>query len=486
MLFLVTGVAMAQEVETVMLPRDDSQNCNVSASFIESAKATINEWMNLSPYSFSNLTSSYCYTNSVNLRFIFKKSESSIIGKSVSASFYSSDVFDYDLIFTSKENEVIGYSLKQKYVDYLINGTDEEYYARLSPTDNKCDELRTYYGTLSGEKYFNDEGSYCSIVTKTKTSELKNLVDDSVNYINYFGDTVRYTFSGWSEGSYDLAALAASLDCDLSKSNYYYPEFESDCYGIYKDKSRVYFSASSNNSYLNFYGIIGGKARITANAYGEGIDETEAQAWVDSILSKYFSGQSLELKSNKGSYPTLTATKVVSSFTFSTNSLSDLKVTKDQMNTYYSNDNIYVTISEPFIQVYVPEDSTTETLSIMPYYWGRNFVITGNKIYSSINLEENNEALAVEKINEFINPYITTTDWELNMTVTGQWYMPYPIGYRGVVLEDGLAEAGVSQATGVQDSFSQEFPEFEELEEEEPVGLLQGIINFFKGLFGLS
>jgi hypothetical protein len=151
---------------------------------------------------------------------------------------------------------------------------------------------------------------------------------------------------------------------------------------------------------------------------------------------------------------------------------------KEVMNTYYTGEDIYVTISEPYIQVFFPEEPNGPML--LPYYWGRNFVITNDRVYSSIILEENDEDLAIEKIKEFVNPYITTGEWELNMTVTGHYYY-YPL------LEGARAGESLSASTGVQDALSLDYPEFEELEEEEEKpSLLETIINFFKNLFGIQ
>jgi hypothetical protein len=143
----------------------------------------------------------------------------------------------------------------------------------------------------------------------------------------------------------------------------------------------------------------------------------------------------------------------------------------------------------------------------MPYYWDRYFIVTEDRVYSSINLDVNNASTAEEKIKEFVDPFVSTGDWELEMSVTGRWYYPRPLV--------GMAESGVARAaevsavaagtsdlassavgidggqavtisasTGVQDLLSQEYPEFEELEEEERPTLLAMIINFFKNLFG--
>jgi len=480
---LVLSLASAQEIADIAIyPGYERTECNVSNTFVEKIKDSINEQMNLSPYSFSNLTSSYCYNNHVSLQFLFKETDSSITGKSISISLYASDVFDYDQVFTIQEQNTLDYTLKQEYISYVINGTNKEYYVSLNPSYDddykaKCSDLRDFYETISGEKYFNEDRGYCNIIIKTSTSGLKSLVNENINYISYLGDEIYFNFNGYTEGSYDLSALAQSLDCELSKSDYYYPEFETDCFGIYKDKIRVYFSTHSNGFYLNFYGFNNGKARLSVNAYGEELNKDEIQEWVNQVLATYLPGQSIdvsEIEDNNNWKSTYT-TKIISNFNFNTDLLSDFDQVKYETETTYTKGNTSVTISEPYIRINIPTTSSDE---LMPYYSNKGFIITSSKIYSSTILEENNQALAVEQIKEMINPYINTGEWVLNLTVNSGYY-PMPL------LEGGVArDEAVSQ--GVNDAFSQEFPDFEELEEpEESPSLIQTIVNFFKGLFGI-
>ncbi|MFA5405818.1 MAG: hypothetical protein WC307_00465 [Candidatus Nanoarchaeia archaeon] len=463
--------------------RGVESECNVSPVFIESIKGPLIEELNMSPYAFSNVTNSYCYSygdyQSININFLFKESESSITGKSVSASFYTSSTNDYSVLFNDREMNMIGYSLKEKYADYVVNGTNDEYYIQLS---GDCDELRSYYETLNGEKYFNND--YCSIVIKTSTSMIKEFVVSSVDYVNYFSDEVKYLFTGYSTGSYDLASLSTSLNCDLSMRDYYYPEIDTNCYGIYKDKTRVYFSAYNDQAYLNVYGIIGAKGKIVASAYGEELDAQKISDWVNSVLNEYFPGYSLTLTSDDYS---LQGEVIIDNFNFNTALLSDFDSSKDIMNTFYYKDNYQVTITEPYIQVFAPETGvrsiSDDELLLRPYYWGSNFVITNDRVYSSVTLDDNNMTLAVEKLRDFINPYITTSDWELNMSVTGNVYY-YLL--KGVDQASSLNAERAPTMVGASDSLSAEYDEFAELEALSQPTILDSIINFFKSLFGLN
>ena len=86
-----------------------------------------------------------------------------------------------------------------------------------------------------------------------------------------------------------------------------------------------------------------------------------------------------------------------------------------------------------------------------------------------------------------------TGEWEVEMSVTGDFY-PY-LGARGVPMaESGDASFGEevavktmvsSQNSALQDSFSAEFPEFAEFEEETEAktNIIGTIINLLKKLF---
>jgi len=480
---LLISVANAQEIATISIDPDFARvnNCNVSPSFIDDIKESIIGEMNFSPYSFSNLTNSYCYGDNINLEFIFKENDDNLVGKRVSASFYIHEVFDYDAVFTEQEQEVLGYSLKQKYFEYLINGTDEDVYVQLSP-NKSCDEFNEYFKSLSGEKYFNNERGYCSIVFKTKVSEIKHLAQSNqVNYAYYFGKSLFFYFSGYSEGNFNLESLSQSLNCELSKSNYYYPEFETDCYGIYKEKGRVQLYAYNDNAYLNVYGIIGGEAKIMVNAYDE-TNTNVVQEWANNILNTYFPGQIITVELINGDYPRVSGEKTVESFILNNEALESLNKSDYEMNTYYEGNNVSATLSEPYIQVYVPsQPNEFDNLGAPIFYGGRYLVITNNRIYSSVSIKVNNETLAVNTIKLFVDPYIETVDWILNVSVNSGY--PTPLNGMAEARSDGVT----TTSGGVQDVLSLDNPEFDELEKElEAPSLIQSIANFFKGLFGLS
>lgn len=487
-LLLTIGTSMAQESvtatsSTTVESSSSISNCNVSPAFINSIKESLLTELNLD-YSFVNITSQSCYQHngnpSIYLNLMLKNNESSIEAKSVSASFYVNDDFDYSVVFSVQEDNTLGYSLKRKHISYLINGTNDEYYVSLSPAGT-CNDFKTYFDSLSGEKYFNEQYDSCQIVLKTSDAELKDWVNNNVNYAYYFSDKIRYSFSGYSEGDYNLESIANSINCDLSSNDYYYPEFKTDCYGIYQDKGRIYVSKSyelNNNAWINIYihAIKNGKAKISAYAYSydeEELDLSSVQSIVNNLINEFIPGQTLTLDNNDYS---ISGSKIINSFEFNDESLNGLKSRREFMNMIYYDNYTHVTISEPYIQVYVPENETSsQEILPRPYYWGRNFIITSNRVYSSVNLDENNEVTAVEVIKGYVNNYVETNDWLLNMSVTGP-NVYYPVLYES-------SRSYTNGGLAIQDSLTANYDGFAELEKEDK-SIWESIVDFFKSLLG--
>ncbi len=466
----------------------DNNECSVSDYFKESIISSVRVGLNLENYSYSNISSIYCFENegyaSVNLNIDFKKSESDFKGKTVSVSVYKSDFYDFRSVFSELEDKVLDYTLKEKYLNFLDSGKDEEFYIGINSRydGNKvklCSELGDYFNVLEGEKYFNDDNWYCSIVVKASLSKIRELVSESVGSIYFIGDNVNFYFSGFSEGNFNLEKLSKSLKCDLSDEDYYYSEFENKCYGIYKDESRIYVSAGRefNEAYasISIYGINSGKGRMSVSAYGDNVLESK-----DKILefvkevSVRFLGVEYPVDLRELEWGGLEGDVKIDSLSINEAGLNGLSMRKDLMNIYFEGEGVYITLSEPYIQVYLPE---TAGSGIRPYYWGGNFVITADKVYSSVNLNENNVSLAVERIKEMVNPFIETGDWNLSINVRGGEIF-YQLGVKAGVLE-GSAEA--SQQVGVRDSFSSAHPDFSEFEKETE-SLIDMAINFIKGL----
>jgi len=501
-----TSIGVAKPISAVSSDSRYYENsCNTSPEFLSMIKESIITELGLESYAFNNLTSSYCYGSddykSINLNFIFKESESSIMGRNVGVNIYSSSTTDFSVVFNENEINMIDYTLKQNYIEYLINGTDSEQYVTLSPK-NECSELENFFNTLNGEKYFNQENGYCSAVIKISISQLKNLIHDSVSYINYLGEKIKFNFDGYSEGTYDLANIAAISKCDLSKNDYYYPSDLDGCYGIYKDKTRVYFSTSKNTTYVSVYGYLNGKAKIEVGAY-----ETVDTDFIRESLMTYL-GSDYDITLDTTEWGSIQGSLVIDSLSINMNAVSDFNKQEYQMDTNYYNDTTYLTISEPYISIYIPEERSTSSdpelvAKIMPYRWGRSITITKSRVYTSITMDENNEALAEEQIKSFVNDYIVTNDWTLTMRVTGDYYY-YPIMYAEAGMtkssvserismdsiqsvnlnEDAASGAATPASAGARDAFTSANTgaDFSELEDKT---IIENIIDFFRNLLGL-
>ncbi|VVB74769.1 Uncharacterised protein [Candidatus Tiddalikarchaeum anstoanum] len=477
----------------------DNTQCNISQNFMDSVKTVILSELNLTGYSYSNITSSWCYNygdyNSISFNILVKESESSIIGKTISSSFYTSTVYDYDILFNAKESEVLDYTLKEKYAQYVVNATDESYYVQIYAPygGNSCDIMQAYFENLEGEKYFNNNDNYCSVVVKTRTSQIKSLVSEDISSIYYFGNSIQFNFIGYSEGSYNLEQLSTNMGCELSKLDYYYPEFTTSCYGMYKDTSRLYFYTSTeiNGVYvsLDVYGIIGGRGVVSVSAYGDGVSgiESEINNFVSATTSEFFNTAYAVTLSTQESWTS--GTLDINNLELNTDSLNGFTISQNMMNTYYSMNNTSITITEPYIQVYVPEDlsisggvgvssSAVSSVDIMPrpYYWSRYFVVTKDKLYSEITLNTTNSALAESKIKEFIDSYVPTSNWVLNMSVVGGYFGPYYLDGRVSEANTGsissssgsnIQVSGLTQNQGnlaLNDPLSSQHPELTSLE----------------------
>ncbi len=525
-----SSLGVAKPSISIVEPLYSEEGCNISASFSNSVLGSLRDELNLSDYAYSKLSNSYCYAyddyTSFNLNFVFKKSESDFVGRSVSVSVYSNTVKDFDSIFTKSENEVLGYNLKEKYADFLINGTDEEYYVSLSPKYSDegadCDSLKTFFDSLSGEKYFDSSDYYCSAVVKTATSNIRNLVSDSVGYVYYFGDKVYYTFTGFSYGSFDLSSLSQSMGCDFSNEDYYYPEIERGCYGIYKKNARLYLSAyrefQNASASVSVYGISEGRGRISVSLYGLDAEShlQETNDFVAQITAKYFGTAykvplstnydgPVPLRSSGEFYSSLSGVASIDTLNLNVNELAGFNLSEYQMNKYYQGVNISVSVSEPYIQVRitepVPEAEVvdSEKMILPPYYSGRTFVITSNRVYSSVTISENDAALAESEVKGFIDKHVQSGSWRFNMSVTQGYYYPFfgaiekqasPVAVSAdlAVASSGLerSENSLSAAEGAVDSFSSEHPDFSEFEEDLSEGLLSKLAGFLQRLFGIG
>jgi hypothetical protein len=479
--------------------RNDYQ-CNLSDSELDNIRNFTIANFNITNSSLVNISSSYCYNYSsyysIYVNMITKQSVSDIELKTISFSLSYSNEIDYDVLMNNKA-DYFDYSLKNEYYTYYVNKTDKEYYVMLSYNYNENytveefnADLLNYYNLISAEKYFQDDYDYPIIVFKSKSSELLNIIPNFPAYISYYGEELTFTFQGYSEGDYDLAQIALSGNCTIQDSNSYYPEFSDECYGNYIDKERIYFSASDYNEnysiYLSLYGIKGYKAELSASYWGD-ISAQKAQEFIDSALIQYFPDYSFAADfSDK--YDSL----IIRDFDFDESKFAGLNKSKDRENTNYYNSNVYISVIEPHISLYSSSARIYSLDSkIMPPFYSQSTVITKDKVYSSIQIKENDEGLAVIGLNEMLKGIVTANDWALNMSLRQYYYY-----YRGFDTSVSNAQE-MGGSLGSADSVSSTSPliagvsetqfnnfddsKFADLEKQD--SLWDSIINFFKSFF---
>jgi hypothetical protein len=479
--------------------RNDYQ-CNLSDSELDNIRNFTIANFNITNSSFVNISSSHCYNYSsyysIYVNMITKQSALDIELKTISFSLSYSNEIDYDVLMNNKA-DYFDYSLKNEYYTYYVNKTDKEYYVMFSYNYNENytleefnADLLNYYNSIPGEKYFQDDYDYPIIVFKSKSSELLNIIPSFPAYISYYGEELTFTFQGYSEGTYNLEQIAQSGNCTIQDSNSYYPEFSDECYGNYIDKERIYFSASDYNEnysiYLSLYGVKGYKAELSAGYYGD-VSAQKAQEFINSVLLQYFPGYSFTADfSDK--YDSL----IIRDFDFDEPRFAGLNKSKERESTNYYNSNVYASIIEPHISLYSSSAriySLSE--SIMPPFYSQSTVITKDRIYSSIQLKENNAETAKIGLNEMLNGIVSANDWALSMSLRQYYYY-----YRGFDITASNAQE-MSGSLSSSDSVSSTSPliagvsetqfnsfdesKFNDLEKQD--SLWDSIINFFRSFF---
>lgn len=483
----------------ISVDRSNSYDCNISESELNNIKNFIVTNYDLSDNSLVNISYNSCYNYgdyySIYVNMIAKKNESDINIKTISFSVsYSKDI-DYDILMQNKADN-FDYSLKNKYYEYYINGTDEEYYVMMSYNydenytieEFKID-LLNYYETITTEKYYQIDYDYPIIVFKTKNSELLNIIPEFKTYISHYGKDLTFTFKGYSEGDYDLAQILLTDNCNIQKSNSFYPEFSDECYGNYVDKERIYFSTSDYNEnysmYFSIYGVKGYKAEFSASYWGDAAEQ-QVKEFINKALSTYFPEYSFNPEFIDNSDST-----IIRDFDFTESRFNNLNKSKENENTNYYNENTYVSVIEPHISLYSSSSRIYSLDSkIMPPFYRQSIVITKDNVYSSIQLKENNKSLAVTGLNEMLRGIVNTNEWELNMSLRQYYYY-----YRGLDLAQSSSKeislgAGMDSASanspliaGVSETQNTNFDEskFTDLETKETI--LESIINFFMSFF---
>jgi hypothetical protein len=507
LILLIPIVFSAQEVvsssiaEPALISIDYRSNyeCNLSESELLNIKNFVINNFNLTDNYLVNITNSNCYLYndyySVYVNILAKKEISDIEFKRISFSVSSSKDINYDILMNNKADN-FDYNLKNKYYSYYINNTDEEYYITFSYNYNKNysietfkEDLLNYFENIESEKYYQSDYDYPIIVFKSKTSELLNILPNFTTHISYYGDEVNFNFQGYSQGDYNLDLIALNPNCTITFT-LSYPEFNDECYGNYVNKERIYFSINDYNKnysiYLSLYGVKGYKAEISLSYYGDVTNE-KVQEFINNALLNYFPEYSFV-----PNFVDYYDSKIFTDFNFEDSRFNNLNKSKDRQNTNYYDSNTYVSITEPHISIYSSSKNIYSIdAKILPPFNGQNIIITKDRVYSKIQLKQNNKNIAITGLNEMLTPLIKTVNWELNMSLRQYYYY-----YKGVdvsfstskgIMEDSLSMESVNSNSpliaGVSETQNIVFDESKFVELEKQDTIIESIINFFTSFF---
>ncbi len=505
----VTSIGVAAPVVISANPtvKPASSDCNISSDSVNSIVRSAKLALGLNNYSFTNITLTNCYDSgsykNVYVNVELKSNSSDFVSKTLSITAYASSSYDFSKIFTSNESSQLDYTLQANYAKFLENNTDESYFVLISPKmqgdSYDCAGLLQYYNSFSGKKYFGSDNGYCSAAVWTNISQVKSLVSGLVGGISYLGDSVSFTFNGVSKGSFDLSSLAKSMNCTLNTNDYYYPASDLGCYGIYKSQDRGYVSSNMQVGdgwvYVSAYGYLGGKGIVSVSSYGKSVTQSQALSFVKNVTQKYLgTAYTLDLSSKGDS---LSGEASISNFSIVKSALNGMNHSSSPTEDNYWNRNDSVSIGKPYIQVYVPQtvqEAKVANSALIPYYWGRSFTVTSSGVYSSITVDSDNESLALEKIMEYVSPYVSADSWNFNMSIGGYYHiMPLAtvkagIGTSIVMAPEVSNTAAGTANSGVRDSFSSQFPDFANLTNQTAStgnsSIISSIMGFLKGLFG--
>ncbi|MBR9689660.1 MAG: hypothetical protein GOV01_02055 [Candidatus Altiarchaeota archaeon] len=530
---MAVGITGDVAVETQAKMIENTGTCTVSTDFISQVKAKIMNEFDIAPMGYIEVSDQYCWEGenrrNINFNIIIKESKESIDGLRVGASFYMNEFQDFDAVFTEEEARKLGYTIKQMYIEFLSTGKSQEFYVSMYPkygADNirqgfpDCDGLKNVYNEWDGEKYLNDDGNYCELIVKTDISSIRGLTSNNIDYISYFGDEVNYMFGGYSEGSFDLDSLSKSVDCRLNEGDYYIME-TSECHGIYKNEERFHMSANQEfeDTWVNFevYGFQNGEGQIHVNINGVNVleHEDEAKKFISETTEKFFGkalmpnlevremGQVNPMVDGNGKFMYLEGKAKLENLVFNQNALQEIDLIDDRMNEYYSDQNLYITIGKPYIQLFIG-DGGIETIdakmtNIYPGYQFNDIVITQDKVFARVALDENNQAKAILELKELTSRFVETDEWKVEMKVTRK--NDYPVLMREPMMMEPMMDAAVSgtavnweeekskvmetrsqdfdsgEGLQIADEFSEEFPDFAEFDKEQVKSTVSEFIN---------
>lgn len=442
-------------------------------------------------YNFFNLTYVFCYESEEKKQFngniLIKQTQNSAKGYSAYFNAEKTEEFnityigklyvayDFEQYFTETENNALSYELKQMIIDSIEKDiwvvVSQKYEEINGEYQLNCNTFKQNFESLAFEKKYKESQDYCTGYVKLKTSEIRGMIADWIGYISYFGNSLRYIYSGTASLNNDIDLIANSLNnclvykyTEMDYSTFNDEDIKSaSCIAGFMDKKRIYASRYSSDG--NFDILLSGFINETAvvdiyiskSSKITDSDKQEAVDFANEFLNKYFGKTAGFDFSEISEVEPMVLSKV--SATVNPNSEESIttyahasgqikldyinneelqKLEKDKqtaVNSYFDNDTFFY-IGEKYIEILKKEPN--EELNFINYY---NFLtISETGLTASVELENEDESLArsnlTEKFSEFLN--VNDLSWE----ITVDYSSDQPVYY---MLEAGAEGVGVAR-----------------------------------------
>ncbi len=413
--------------------------------------------------------------------------------------------YNFESYFTEEENIIFDYYLKMLLIDYEVYGehgdmqawfrvndmpvyrcltTDlvgEEIARCPTPYDNTDwekfkDEFSQYVTDMNPDDsfYYQNEWSSMGLV-KTRLSEVRNLLNNWVTSIYFFGENLMFNFQGNVTVSANVDDILKSLSeqgfevcspedsrCDYNKEKMAW--YSPGMLGVY-----AHMSFGETYAYLNINGRQGETARLYAGLSGTDVDthidemkamisrvarilgidvgdvEFEEQSYPEVYGKESPDGDGAhdddeistppEPMIEESPYRMLTIQKEITLPVIDESAFSDWKKSTGMFYTNYFMDDTGITVGKPYISYWQKTDE-----------WSYESIQIGEEeAYASVTIDSTNHDEAASMLSGMIGQFAT---------ITGEWNLEYyPIGTGGVfpVYRYGTLEARSGMETAAED-----------------------------------
>lgn len=228
-------------------------------------------------------------------------------------SVWEQENYDFERFFSKDENEKLDYFLKKLIIDLSLNDTEDKgiwmslqsfYWGPVPLAEEKtavamirppgpqdCTEHRKAFDDFVSrvaveDKFYFEQPYSCTGLFKSRLSSARGLASQlpENHMLSYFGDSLRFSYSGEARVPVNLPAVVAKLKeegCFVVSNNEYPEKPGSSCYAYYNDRTFGFFfnrqygvSAFGDNTYANanLWGPVGGKGVLYVSLSGERVD----------------------------------------------------------------------------------------------------------------------------------------------------------------------------------------------------------------------